>query len=271
MTSHHFNAAVVQVCGTTDVAKNEAIAMSLIQSAAKAGAELVTVPENYFFIGPLEEKVRHAEPVDGPRVQRMASLARELGITLLLGSIAEPSEAAERCYNTSILLGPNGETLAIYRKIHLFDIDIPNGAQFQESATVMPGVANPCVVDTPQGRIGLTICYDLRFPELYRELAAQGAQLLTVPSAFTLFTGKDHWEVLLRARAIENTCWVLASNHSGQHSPSRASYGRSMIIDPWGTVVAQCPDGPGFATARVDMSTLERVRSQLPCLHHRRM
>jgi len=269
--STSFVAAVVQVNGTEDVPRNEKIAIDLVRDAAASGAEFVALPENYFFIGSLEEKVRQAQPLTGPRVQGMAALAKELGIYLLLGSVAERSTEDRRCFNTSVLLGPDGSLLASYRKLHLFDIDIPNGAQFQESATVVPGDGGICVVPTNLATFGLSICYDLRFPEQYRTLVNAGAQCLTVPSAFTQFTGKDHWEVLLRARAIENTAWVIAPNHWGQHSATRASYGRSMIIDPWGTVVAKCSDAIGYATARVDLNLMNKVRRELPCLQHQRL
>jgi predicted amidohydrolase len=242
-----------------------------VREAARDGADFVALPENYFFIGPLEAKVAQAQTLDGPRVMRLGQLAKELNIHLLAGSIAEKSADADRCFNTSLFFGPDGSLLNHYRKLHLFDIDIPNGAQFQESATVVPGDEGLTLVQTPLATFGLSICYDLRFPKLYRALANQGAQVLTVPSAFTQFTGKDHWEVLLRARAIENTAWVVAPNHWGQHSPSRASYGRSMIIDPWGNVVARCPDAVSYATARIHLDLLDEVRQQLPCLQHQRL
>ena len=270
MAGSDFLAAVVQVTGTTDVERNESTAVALIEAAAADGAQFIALPENWFFIGPLDDKVHLAEPLDGPRVVRMAGHARRLGVHLLLGSIAELGPTPSQCYNTSVLLGPDGATLATYRKIHLFDVDIPGGAVFQESATVAPGVV-PVTATTPLCTFGLTVCYDLRFPALYARLVDDGAQVLLVPSAFTEFTGKDHWEVLLRARAIESTSWVLAPNHSGRHSPGRASYGRSMIIDPWGTVVAVCSDGEGFAIARVDLDRLATVRQQLPSLRHRRI
>jgi len=266
-----FLAAVVQVRGTTDLGANETTARELVSRAAADGARFIALPENWFFIGPLEEKVTHAEPLEGPRVRRMQDLAAKLGVHLLLGSIAEVAPNPAQCFNTSVLLGPTGELLASYRKIHLFDVDIPDGAVFQESETVAEGDQGLTVVETPLARFGLSVCYDLRFPEMYRALVADGAQVLAVPSAFTMFTGKDHWEVLLRARAIENTSWVIAPNHSGAHSKGRTSYGRSMIIDPWGTVVANCSDGPGYAVARIDMGLLDRVRKQIPSLGHRRL
>jgi predicted amidohydrolase len=177
-----------------------------------------------------------------------------------------------RCYNTSVLFGPDGAILATYRKIHLFDVAVPPDVFFQESATVEAG-NRAVVADTPLGRVGLTICYDLRFPELYRDLGAQGAEILAVPSAFTLTTGKDHWEPLLRARAIENQCYVLAPAQQGRHDDGglRQSWGHAMIVDPWGHVVALTSDGPGIAVAEVDRRRLRRVREHLPALQHRRL
>lgn len=266
-----FMAAVVQVTGTADVLRNERIAKQLVREAAADGAKFIALPECYFFIGSLEANVEHAESINGPRVKALSNLARELDIYLLVGSVAETSDEAGRCFNTSVFLGPDGSVLARYRKLHLFDVDIPNGAQFQESAAFVPGDEGLTIVETELATFGLSICYDLRFPELYRALANGGAQVLTVPSAFTQFTGKDHWEVLLRARAIENTAWVIAPNHWGQHSSTRASYGRSMIIDPWGNVVARCPDAISYAMARIDLNLMAEVREQLPCLRHQRI
>jgi len=274
-------AAVVQLTSTSDEAANWESARRLIERAAARGARLVATPENTNYLGPHDEKVRRAEPLDGPTVGRFAELARHLGIHLLLGSFNERSDEPSRCYNTSVLLGPRGEVLAAYRKLHLFDVDVPGGVRFAESASCKPGglggPADPdyglVVADTPLGRLGLTICYDLRFAELYRRLADLGADLLAVPSAFTLATGKDHWEPLLRARAIENQCWVLAPAQHGRHDDGglRESYGHAMIVDPWGLPVAVASDGPGLALAEIDLERVAQVRRAIPVRQHRRL
>jgi len=274
-------AAAVQLTSTADEAANWESARRLIELAAARGARLVATPENTNYLGPHDEKVRRAEPLDGPTVGRFAGLARRLGIHLLLGSFNERSDEPARCYNTSVLLGPGGEALAVYRKLHLFDVDVPGGVRFAESATCKPGPlggpADPdrglAVADTPLGRLGLTICYDLRFAELYRRLADLGADVLTVPSAFTMATGKDHWEPLLRARAIENQCYVLAPAQHGRHDDGglRESYGHAMIVDPWGLPVAVASDGPGLALAEIDLERVARVRRAIPVRRHRRL
>jgi predicted amidohydrolase len=274
-------AAAVQLTSTADEAANWESARQLIELAAGRGARLVATPENTNYLGPHDEKVRRAEPLDGPTVGRFAGLARRLGIHLLLGSFNERSDEPARCYNTSVLLGPAGEVLAVYRKLHLFDVDVPGGVRFAESATCKPGPlggpADPdrglAVADTPLGRLGLTICYDLRFAELYRRLADLGADVLTVPSAFTMATGKDHWEPLLRARAIENQCYVLAPAQHGRHDDGglRESYGHAMIVDPWGLPVAVASDGPGLALAEIDLERVARVRRAIPVRRHRRL
>lgn len=270
-TSHL--AAVIQMSSGSDPEASWLQARDLVTEAARRGAVLVATPENTPFLGPHDQKVRLAEPLDGPTCRRFADLARELGIHLLLGSFAEaiPGDEA-RCYNTSALFGPDGERLAVYRKIHLFDVDLPPDVCFQESATVAPG-SDLAVAPTPLGALGLSVCYDLRFPELYRSLVSRGAELLAVPSAFTFTTGKDHWETLLRARAIENQCWVLAPGQWGRHDDQglRHSWGHSMIVGPWGEVVAVAPEGPGVVLAEVGLERLRRVRRQLPALEHRRL
>ena len=265
-------AAVVQMRSTSDAEASWTQARELVGRAAARGATLVATPENTNFLGPHEEKVRRAESLEGATCGRFAELARAHGIHLLLGSFNERSPEAGRCYNTSVLFGPDGSRLAVYRKIHLFDVDVPPDVVFQESRTVVPG-EDTTVVGTPLGRLGLTICYDLRFPELYRRLSGEGAEILTVPSAFTLTTGKDHWEPLLRARAIENQCYVLAPGQWGRHDDGglRHSWGHSMIVDPWGHVVALAPEGPGIAMAEIDLEGLLEVRRRLPALGHRRM
>jgi len=274
-------AAAVQMTSGSDEAANWENARRLIERAAAQGARLVATPENTPYLGPHDQKVARAEALDGPTVGRFAELARRLGIHLLLGSFAERSDEPSRCYNTSVLLGAAGEVLAVYRKLHLFDVDVPGGVRFAESATCKPGElggpADPdrglVVAETPVGRLGLTICYDLRFAELYRRLADLGADLLAVPSAFTLATGKDHWEPLLRARAIENQCYVLAPAQHGRHDDGglRESYGHAMIVDPWGLPVAVASDGPGLALAEIDLERVARVRRAIPVRQHRRL
>ena len=272
MPDRQILAAVVQLACTSDAEANWASAEALVRAAAGHGATLVATPENTNYLGPHEEKVRTAEAIDGPTTRRFGGLAAELGLHLLLGSFNERSDDPARCFNTSVLFSPDGTVRATYRKIHLFDVDVPPDVFFRESDTVQPG-SETVVADTEIGSIGLSICYDLRFPELFRRLVDGGAELLTIPSAFTLTTGKDHWETLVRARAIENQCWVLAPNQSGRHDDGelRHSWGHSMIVDPWGHVVAQAPDGPGLALARIDVDRAHEVRRRLPSLGHRRL
>lgn len=265
-------AAVVQLRSTSDREANWEQARTLVTRAAERGAALVATPENTSFLGPHEEKVRRAEPLDGPTCERFGDLARDHSIHLLLGSFNERSPQEGRCFNTSVLFGPDGSRLAVYRKIHLFDVEVPPDVFFRESETVVAG-DEIVVAETDLGRLGLTVCYDLRFPELYRRLGAEGAELLTVPSAFTLTTGKDHWEPLLRARAIENQCYVLAPGQWGRHDDGglRHSWGHSMIVDPWGHVVALASEGPGIAVAEIDREKVGEVRGRLPALEHRRL
>ena len=263
-------AAVVQMTSTTDIERNLSSAEVLVREAARRGAAFVGLPENFAFLRSEGEPVPDAQPLDGPWVRRMAALARELEVTLLLGSLPERVPGESRVSNTSILLGPDGATLAVYRKIHLFDIDLPGMEHLKESKAVLPGT-ELVVAATPIGPLGLSICYDLRFPELFRGLVRRGARVLAVPSAFTERTGKAHWEILLRARAIENLAYVLAPAQFGHHGGGRASHGQAMIVDPWGTVLAQVPDGEGVALAELDFSRQERLRRELPALGHTRL
>jgi len=267
-----FLAAIVQLNCTSDEKANWESARGLIERAAGYGAQLVGTPENTNYLGPHEEKVRRAEPLDGPTCRRFAELARGLRIHLLLGSFNEKSDEANRCFNTSVLFSPEGEILATYRKIHLFDVDVPGGVRFAESATCKPG-EEVVVAETALGKIGLTICYDVRFPELYRKLVDRGAEIITIPAAFTLATGKDHWEPLLRARAIETQCYVFAPAQHGDHDDAglKASWGHSMIVDPWGLPVATASDGPGIALAEIDLERAHRIRRAIPVSRHRRI
>jgi len=263
---------IVQLTSTDDVEANLASAEGFVREAAAAGARLVALPENFAFLRREGAPIPCAQGLDGEIVGRMRALARELGVWILGGSFPEARPGERRVGNTSVLLDDAGAVRAVYRKIHLFDVDLraQGGGAYAESERIVPGEA-VVVADTPLGRLGLSICYDLRFPELYREHARRGARLLAVPSAFTPQTGKDHWEVLLRARAIENQAYVLAPAQCGRHSDVRASHGRSMIVDPWGVVLAQAGDRPCAVVADCPDEVVERVRGSLPALRHRRL
>lgn len=267
-----FLAAVVQMSSTSSEEGNWRQVKSLIERAAQLGAQLVVTPENTNYLGPHEEKVRRAEPLGGPTCAKFAHLADELDIHLLLGSFNERGSQPGRCRNTSVLFGLEGEILAVYRKIHLFDVDVADAVRFLESATVEPG-EEVVVAETPLGKIGLSICYDLRFGELYRKLVAGGAEMIAIPAAFTAVTGKAHWEPLIRARAIESQCYVLAAAQCGKHDDNglRESHGHAMIVDPWGQVVASVSDGPGVAVAEIDLDRVARVRAGIPISRHRRL
>jgi predicted amidohydrolase len=255
---------------TSDVERNLATAEALVGQAAARGAAFVGLPENFAFLRSEGEPVPEPQDLDGAWVQRMAALARRQRVTLLLGSLPERVPGDGRVRNTSVLLGPDGTTIGVYRKIHLFDIDLPGMEHLKESKAVLPG-DDIVTVETALGPVGLSICYDVRFPELYRELSRRGARVLCVPSAFTERTGKAHWEVLLRARAIENLAYVLAPAQVGHHGEGRASHGQAMIVDPWGAVIAQVADGEGVAVAELDFERLERLRRELPALSHVRL
>ncbi len=264
--------AAVQLRSTADLEHNLATCRRFIQEAAVQGAMLVALPEHFAYLGPEDANPPSAQPLDGPLVREFGELARELGVFLLLGSFPETTEPGRLPYNTSAFLAPDGKILAVYRKIHLFDVELADGPHYRESLVVRPG-QELVVAPVPRTPFlaGLSICYDLRFPELYRALSAQGADLFFIPAAFTLTTGRDHWEVLVRARAIENQAYVVAPAQWGQHSPGKRSYGRSLIVDPWGTVLSQAPDGEGVIYAELDHSRLTRLRQELPCLRHRRL
>jgi len=270
-----FLAAAVQLTSTSDEEANWRTARRLIERAADYGARFVGTPENTNYLGPHAEKVHRAEPLDvehGKTCRRFSRLAAELGIHLLLGSFNERSDDPKRCYNTSVLFGPEGDLLAAYRKIHLFDVDVSDEVRFLESDTVVPG-DQVVVAETPLVRFGMTVCYDLRFPELYRRLRDGGAEVITIPSAFTLTTGRAHWYPLQRARAIETQCWVFSPAQHGKHDDGglRESYGHAMIVDPWGQVVATASDGPGLALAEIDTDRVHQVRRGMPVADHRRL
>ena len=273
--------AAVQMTSGEDVDANLERARELVCEAATAGALIVGLPENFAYLGGRQDhKLAIAEDLPavgatehgdfGPILSAMRALALKAGVWLLLGGFPEKSRSAGRINNTSVLMDPEGTLSAIYRKMHLFDVDVPGGKRFRESETVEAG-NDVVVAPTPWGGLGLSICYDLRFPELYRAHAAKGARMVAVPSAFTLQTGKDHWHVLLRARAIENQVYVMAPAQIGAHGPTRRSYGHALVVDPWGVIVAECSDQEGFALARLDFAHQDKLREALPVLTHRRI
>jgi predicted amidohydrolase len=264
--SEALRVAAVQLNFTNDKARNVAAAERLVRAAAKDGAELIALPEKWNLLAGGEELLAGAEPLDGPSLGAARDWARELGIHLLAGSICERGEGA--AFNTSVLIAPDGRDLAAYRKIHMFDVEV-GGVSYRESEFERPGEE---IVTAEVGGlgVGLSVCYDLRFPELYRILALRGARLFTIPSAFTSATGRDHWEVLLRARAVEDQVFVLAPNQFGETPPHFHSHGRSTIVDPWGVVLATAPDGECFASAVLDLPAQERIRESLPALANRR-
>jgi predicted amidohydrolase len=258
--------AAVQLNSSEDKARNLAAAERLVGEAARAGAELVGLPEKWNLLAAGGAQAAGAEPLDGPSLSAARGWTREHGIHLLAGSVSE--RAPGGVFNTSVLIGPDGGDLAVYRKIHMFDVDV-GGVAYRESEHESAGSE---IVTAPAGdlEIGLTVCYDLRFPELFRILAVRGARLITVPSAFTLATGPDHWEVLLRARAIENQVFLLAPGQFGEAPPHYSSFGRSSIVDPWGVVLATAPDEECVVVADLDLAAQDRIRSSLPSLANRR-
>ncbi|HEX6455386.1 MAG TPA: carbon-nitrogen hydrolase family protein [Solirubrobacterales bacterium] len=260
--------AAVQLNSNGDKERNLAAAERLVGAAAADGAEFVALPEKWNLLAGGEELIAGAEPLDGPSLTAARGWARGRGIHLLAGSVSERGEEGEKASNTSVLIGPDGEDLAVYRKIHMFDVDA-GGVSYRESAHERPGT-EPVVAPVGELTLGMTVCYDLRFPELFRILALRGARLIAVPSAFTLATGRDHWEVLLRARAIEDQVFIVAPNQVGEAPPHFSSFGRSMIVDPWGVVLATAPDGEGFVAADLDFGEQDRVRESLPSLANRR-
>ncbi|HET7752646.1 MAG TPA: carbon-nitrogen hydrolase family protein [Anaeromyxobacteraceae bacterium] len=270
MPEPRFLVAAAQMTSGADRARNVATAVRLVNEAADRGARLVGLPENFGFMGPEQDRIANAEPVEGPTVSALREVARARGIFVLAGSISERVDAPGKTANTSVLVADDGSIAAVYRKIHLFDVNIPDGARYAESETVVPG-DRAVVAETALGRVGLSVCYDLRFPELYRRLADEGAELITIPAAFTLYTGKDHWELLVRARAVENLAYVIAPAQQGKHSANRITFGNAMVVDPWGVVLARCSDGEGVCVAPFSRERIAHVRRELPALSHRRL
>lgn len=265
--------AAVQMNSDNDVSTNLRRAEARIREGASRGAKVVLLPENFAFMGGSDEErraVAEALPGEGRIASTLTALAQELSVFIIAGGMPELSGDPERPHNSCAVFAPWGDLVAVYRKIHLFDVDVADGQVYRESNAVTPGDA-PQIVEVLGTKIGLSVCYDLRFPELYRRLVDLGARVLVVPAAFTLMTGKDHWHVLLRARAIENQCYVVAAAQGGLHPKGRMTYGKSLIVDPWGDVIAQASDGEGVLVADLDLRRVEDIRDRLPSLRHRRL
>jgi deaminated glutathione amidase len=266
--------AVVQLNSQDDLSLNLLQVERWVAAAAESGAQVVALPENFAYMGEEARKRDMAESLDvskpGPILQALVDCAKRHRVWVLGGGMPERSEDHARPFNSCVLVDPRGVLAAKYRKVHLFDVTLADGTSYRESAATSPGpdVVTAEVLGT---HLGLSICYDLRFPELYRRLVERGARVVAIPSAFTLTTGKDHWHVLLRARAIENQIYVIAPAQQGRHPRGRETYGKSVIVDPWGAVVAQCSEGEGMALATLDFAYQDRVRTSVPCLLHRRL
>jgi len=258
---------IAQMNSKDDKSENVASAERLIDLLAAEGAKLIMLPEYFLFLGAFEDLPGIAESIDGPSMERIREKAVSNRVYIHSGSF--PEKEGREVYNTSLVFDPNGNLIAKYRKIFLFDVELPDGKVIKESSTITPGF-EVATFKVDEATFGMSICYDLRFPELYRKLTKLGAQVILVPAAFTLQTGRDHWELLLRARAVENLCWVLAGAQWGTAPPNHVCYGRSMVINPWGLVVSQAPDGVSYITADIDLNALESVRTIFPALDHKR-
>jgi deaminated glutathione amidase len=262
-------AAAVQLTATPDKARNLETADRLVRRAAADGARLVVLPEKWSVLGRGDDLRAGAEPLDGPAVTWAREAARELGIDLVAGSVSERVDGEEKLRNSSLHIGPDGEVKAVYRKVHMFDVEV-DGTVYRESDHEAPGDDVVLSAAADGTVLGLTVCYDVRFPELYRVLAIRGARIITIPAAFTVPTTRDHWEVLVRARAIEDQCFVIAANQVGEHVEGLRSGGRSMIVDPWGLVLAQAADSETVITADLDLDAQDAIRTRLPSLANRR-
>ncbi|KAB8316741.1 carbon-nitrogen hydrolase family protein [Tolypothrix campylonemoides VB511288] len=264
-------AAAIQMTSVSSLQKNLAQAEEFIDLAVRHGAELIGLPENFSFMGEENEKLAQASAIAQETETFLKTMAQRFQITILGGGFPVPVDhTSNRVYNTALLIDPNGQELARYQKVHLFDVNVPDGNTYRESTTVMAGTQLPPVYFSQElGNIGLSVCYDVRFPELYRHIAYKNGDVIFVPAAFTAFTGKDHWQVLLQARAIENTCYIIAPAQTGINYARRQTHGHAMIIDPWGTILADAGEQPGVAIAEINPSRLEQVRRQMPSLQHR--
>lgn len=262
-------AAAIQMTSLPDLEKNLIQAEELIELAVRQGADLIGLPENFPFLGDEEAKLTQAAAIARESEKFLKTVAQRFQVTILGGGFPVPA-ADGKVHNTAVLIAPSGQELARYQKVHLFDVELPDGNIYHESKTVLAGTRTPPVYPSKElGNIGLSVCYDVRFPELYRAMTQTGANVLFIPAAFTAYTGKDHWQVLLQARAIENTSYVIAPAQTGWHNSRRQSHGHALIIDPWGTILADAGDKPGVAIAAIEPSRLEQVRRQMPSLNHR--
>ncbi|MEQ1784109.1 MAG: carbon-nitrogen hydrolase family protein [Hyphomonadaceae bacterium] len=260
--------ACVQMRSGTDVAENIAAAVALIRQAAAEGARLIATPEMTTLLDrkPGASWEKSTSEAADPGLAAFRALAAELGVTLLIGSLA--IRAAEgKCANRSFLIGPDGAVIAKYDKIHMFDVQLNAGNIYRESDSYAAGAA-AVVADLPAGRLGMTVCYDVRFPDLFRQLAVAGAKVIAVPAAFTRITGEAHWHILLRSRAIETGCYIIAPAQGGKHQDGRETYGHSLIIDPWGEILAEAGTEPGIIAATLDLSKVDEVRGKIPSLRH---
>ena len=275
MDTETLRVAAVQLQSQDDVAQNLDECRRLVGAAGKDGAKLVVLPENFGYFGADETKHRIAERLEGPRgpIQTaLSEMARSAQVFLVAGGFPEASTDSTRPFNSALVFRPDGALLDRYRKIHLFDVALQDGTSLSESSGTTGGAADALVCfDIGGFRVGLSICYDLRFPELYRALVSRGANVLLVPAAFTSHTGKDHWHPLLRARAIESQAYVIAAAQWGKHPRGRTTYGHSLVVDPWGAVIAEASDQVGFVSATLDLAYLARVRAAIPCLNNRRL
>lgn len=262
-------AAAVQMNSGEDKTANLAAAERLVRAAAAQGAALIVLPEYFNCLGDRRTMLAGAEPLDGPTASFLRNLAKSLGVTLVGGTFCEQTGDGSKAHNTCLVVDPRGEVTAVYRKLHLFDVDLPGRLTYCESSWLAAG-GDVVVCDAAGFRTAIAICYDVRFPELFRRFADEGVEVVAFPSAFTKQTGRDHWELLLRARAVENQCYVVAANQTGRHA-ALETYGHSLVVDPWGTVTAEADEDEGFITAPLSHERVAAVRAQLPALRHRRL
>lgn len=269
MAQRTFKCAAIQMNSSADVGENLERCQTLVATASQRKAQLVVLPETFAMIGSRDETQQQiAEELDsGPIQEALSQMARDFKVWIVAGTIPI-KEPDHKVFATSILLNPQGERCAVYQKIHLFDVDLPDGTSYRESATFSAG-KQPIIADTPFAKIGMAVCYDLRFPELFRLLGEGGADIMVLPSAFTAFTGEAHWETLLRARAIENQVWMVGAGQYGMHANHKKTYGHSMIVDPWGTVIERAGGSQdAVSIATIDLDQTQQVRARFPCLKH---